>query len=543
MTSTVDINGIESCLADDKPNIRQVPSASHTAIADAPSNDSVGPTLRIWEVDVSQYEQGDALGRQSYLLQLITTSHQVEKLSASDVQFLFDSKLLQTWISGKKAAYSWFIILDNMINLTLTVLILSDVIAHGGDRNTRPLVVMMASQLTHFLQQNLNSSNIYPYNTESVKNHLSMGIDLSQERIANMCMSPESKTEVVKQSNELLKQITNYLDVTTREFHLDIQLGFDDWLGIIIMSILVLKAVIDIWFRQDFLWSNYNFKSKTVSRGIIPVIERRLPGSYVDNQLMALIYSSFAVIVVLIWSTEHQQYITPEYPKNGNETFRWFVESIKEFQSAVNESADMENIISNMYVICLLLSFLHTVHALRLIPGINFFVITTKKMSKHLVEFGVIFTIVFFGFAAVFYMVMRDPDCPVDKMPEFATVSFSLYYTYSVIMAHVVPNFTQSVRSRIAYVACTIFSVIILLNLIIAVMTMTASDLVKRPWKMVLCRMELWREVLGTEARVMMMKKSINDLIRNVRKAVGSSCCKSHNKNENKLILKVVHFE
>ena len=506
-----------------------------TELPDA--DDALDPTLSKWEVDFSQYDRGDAVGRNSYLLQLIA-SYQVEKLSLEDVSYLFESKLLKKWLSSKISVYTPFIVMGNLMCLAVTVLILADVVLHGGDRNTRPLVLIMASNLTTYLQEHSDTSSIRPESTEIMRAILNIGLNNSQEEIMKECNGPEDLNEITEQSNELLVQITNYLNVTTREFRPKVRLDSNIYLGMAIITILLWQAVLDLWFRWAFLWSNYGWKNASVCRGIIPVIERWLPGSYVDKQLMALIYSMFAVIVILIWTTENQLYITPAYPEDTNKQFTWFIESIQEFQKAINESASMEQIISNMYVMCLLLSFLHTTHILRLFPGINFFIITTKKMSKHLLEFAAILLIVFFVFSSVFAMVMRDSGCPMDKMVGFESTASSLFSTYSTILGHRIPDFSQSARSKIAYVSCTIVIIIIMLNLIIALMTMTATEMRARPWKMVMCRMELWDEILGTEARVLMLWQPVKSLVAAIRRR----CC-SHRETRHELILKVVHFE
>ena len=498
------------------------------------------PTLRIWEVDVSQYAQGDSLGRQSYLLQLIT-NHPVDQLPQSDVHYLHESRVLKAWMRSKRTKYLLLSMLSNLLCVAASVLILIDIIGHGGDRNTRPLAITMVNRLTDSIQN--SNLSFHPNDTDSMITYLNHTLTLTKDYILQACNKPEAKQEVEKQSNELLAQIINYLDVKTRVFHLDIQLDFDDWLEMTIVGLLVLQVILDLWYRQAFLWCNYNWKAKSVRDGVIPVIRRWLPGSYADKQLMAFIYSIFTAIGILIWATERQVYMTPHYPGDGHEAFAWFNESIIEFQEAITRSADMENTISTLYVMCLLISFLHVIHILRLMPGINFFIITTKKMTKNLIEFAIVFFIVFFGFVSVFYMVMRDSVCLVNKMPEFASIQNSLYWTFSTIVAHNVPNFTQSIKSEIAYVMCTIFTVIILLNLIIALMTMTATDMRARPWRMVMCRMELWQEILGTEARSLMVWAPVRYMVSTIR-----SCTSSHYEDQQmaktkKLVLKVVHLE
>ncbi len=91
--------------------------------------------------------------------------------------------------------------------------------------------------------------------------------------------------------------------------------------------------------------------------------------------------------------------------------------------------------------------FLHAIHALRLLPGIGFFVITTKKMAKHLVQFALVFVIVSLAFATIFHFVMRDKDCPALKVTGFTGLAESLFSTYQVALGQGDHKFTYNFNS------------------------------------------------------------------------------------------------
>jgi hypothetical protein len=136
------------------------------------------------------------------------------------------------------------------------------------------------------------------------------------------------------------------------------------------------------------------------------------------------------------------------------------------------------------------------------LPGVGFFVITTKKMAKHLLQFTIVFVIVSLSFATIFYFVMRQMECPALKVKGFETLTASLFSTYQVSLGYGEYDFTNNLNARIAYVSYTITTILLLMNLIIAVMTTTAEELNQMPWKEALCRLEQWDEILGVEITV-----------------------------------------
>ena len=83
-----------------------------------------------------------------------------------------------------------------------------------------------------------------------------------------------------------------------------------------------------------------------------------------------------------------------------------------------------------------------------------------------------------------------------------------------------------------------------LLNLIIAVMTTTATDMNMMPWRQAVCTVELWDEILGIEAQVLTMLQCciwLHNLCKHKSKQPGLTCNWIKLKRKFKTY-KVVHY-
>ncbi|NPA76251.1 MAG: hypothetical protein GXN93_00670 [Candidatus Diapherotrites archaeon] len=289
------------------------------------------------------------------------------------------------------------------------------------------------------------------------------------------------------------------------------------WLLFTIAAILGSMAVLYLMLKIGFLCVNYNFHAATPVGAVTPILSRRLPGSYTDRQLVTLMCVFFAFYVY----TERQlrllltniDMLSSLDGSHVNRTTELVNGVLRKLDAAVEDQKRTESICTTLLIICLLLQFLHAIHALRLLPGIGFFVITTKKMAKHLVQFAIVFVIVSLAFATIFHFVMREKNCPALKMAGFTGLSESLFSTYQVALGQGEHQFTYNFNSKLAYTTYTVITVLLLLNLIIAVMTTTAQQLNRLPWKHALCRFELWDEILGTEVTVLTLKSLLRRLM------------------------------
>ena len=310
------------------------------------------------------------------------------------------------------------------------------------------------------------------------------------------------------------------------------------WLLFTIAAILGSTALLYMILKLGFLFVNYNFGALSPLGAVTPILSRRLPGSYTDRQLVTLMCVFFAFYVY----TERQlrllltniDMLSSLDGNDVNRTRQLVNGVLRQLDDAVDDQKHTESVCTTLLIICLLLQFLHAIHALRLLPGIGFFVITTKKMAKHLVQFAIVFVIVSLAFATIFHFVMRDKDCPALKMAGFTGLSESLFSTYQVALGQGEHEFTYNFNSKLAYTTYTVITVLLLLNLIIAVMTTTAQELNRLPWKHALCRFELWDEILGTEVSVLTIKSLFGKLFACLRRA----CTDNREQHERQQLLK-----
>jgi uncharacterized integral membrane protein len=293
------------------------------------------------------------------------------------------------------------------------------------------------------------------------------------------------------------------------------------WLLFTIAMILGGTAVLHMILKLGFLFVNYNCGAMSPVSALTPILSRRLPGSYTDRQLVTLMCVFFAFYMYtekqLQWLLSDITALSSLDGSDVNRTLELVNSVLHQLDDAVAEQKHTESVCTTLLIICLLLQFLHAIHVLRLLPGIGFFVITTKKMAKHLVQFALVFVIVSLAFATIFHFVMRDKDCPALKMPGFTGLSESLFSTYQVALGQGEHEFTYNFNSKLAYTTYTVITVLLLLNLIIAVMTTTAQELNRLPWRHALCRFELWDEILGTEVTVLIVKSvfcKVNNFVR-----------------------------
>ena len=288
------------------------------------------------------------------------------------------------------------------------------------------------------------------------------------------------------------------------------------WLLLTIAIILGGTAILHMILKLGFFFVNFNCGAVSPISAMTPILSRRLPGSYTDRQLVTLMCVFFAFYMYtekqLQWLLENITVLS-SLDDSKNRTLKLVNNVLEQLDESIVMQKQIESVCTTLLIICLLLQFLHAIHALRLLPGIGFFVITTKKMAKHLVQFALVFVIVSLAFATIFHFVMRDKNCPALKMVGFTGLSESLFSTYQVALGQGEHEFTYNFNSKLAYTTYTVITVLLLLNLIIAVMTTTAQELNRLPWRHALCRFELWDEILGTEAIVLIMKWTIIKLL------------------------------
>ena len=504
-------------------------------------------TLDVLEFDISNYEKGDIFSRQSYLLQLIG-SRSVESMKEVDIWSMIQSKLVEKWISYKLKRYWSACMLGHVLYVTVTVLLLAYLVNHGGDMNQSPLkdrydkydtdlyikagkMAMESAASPKDAQHNgtmwddtcIGWEVMWDSDYRNMFKDLEMYIDNCSATALSMVLDdcnlePQSLVNMMKESGTP----TNKLITST--------------IACIINVILIGQVCVDLVIREGFLFANFNFKASTIVKSFLPVLIRRYPGSYTEKHLSALLYTSYAAFTTygVIWNQAliERDNLAVEFMESLNIFFAHQAdphqnETIHIGERLQDQMEVVENkfsIMSNLMIICLMLRFLHTVHSLRLFPGVGFFIITTKKMAKHLLQFAIVFIIVAMSFATIFYFVMRQEICPALKIEGFESLATSLFSTYQVALGYGEYKFTNNLNARIAYMSYTIMTILLLLNLVIAVMTTTAEELNQMPWREALCRLEQWDEILGVEVTVRTLKAPVRLLYRSLKACFNLVC-------------------
>ena len=150
--------------------------------------------------------------------------------------------------------------------------------------------------------------------------------------------------------------------------------------------------------------------------------------------------------------------------------------------------------------VCMILRFILHIHSLRLLPGIGHFVLTAFEMATNLVHFSVIYSIVLFTFAFIFHIMLDSPGCTSLRYAGFETILSSMLEMFKLTFGHGIynPYFTSPVTT-LTYVLFVILSGLLFMNLIIALMSTIATEIMTQPRKDVLWRMEWLDEALSIE--------------------------------------------
>ncbi|NPA73041.1 MAG: hypothetical protein GXO35_09475 [Gammaproteobacteria bacterium] len=282
--------------------------------------------------------------------------------------------------------------------------------------------------------------------------------------------------------------------------------------------VIALCALQDLACRLVFLANNYNWLADGCWYASYPVLFVRMPGSYLNRQLAVLTYFLYAGAVLLSHldlvaarrvAAETTAFFSGAWhlsdASDGEAMGRNLRAHVDRLLFLFERQQLLADVLSKVIFFGLLLRFLQAIYALRLVPGIGFFVITAKKMADHLAQFAVVFIIVLLAFGTIFYFIMRQTQCPAKKVSGFQSLSSSLFSAYQVSLSSGISHFSLGLNAKLAYVAFTVIATVLLLNLIIAVMTTTVEYMNQAPWKAMLNDFELWDEILGVEAGVLVL--------------------------------------
>ena len=128
-------------------------------------------------------------------------------------------------------------------------------------------------------------------------------------------------------------------------------------------------------------------------------------------------------------------------------------------------------------------------------------VIKSKFVTvSNLLHFSIVFGIVIFIFSIIFHILIQDPNCPIIKSSGFEDLLSSMFSTFKLTFGHGdLDAFFTTTPVKISYTLYIIICGLMLMNLIIAIMSSTATDIMAEPWKHTLWRMEWVDEALSAE--------------------------------------------
>ncbi len=450
-----------------------------------------------YEFDVTRYEQKDIYNKQSLLLQFMV-HRDIQSMREADISSLLGSHFLQKWMLKKARSTGWCFWLKHAFHLAVTFVLLAVMVKEGGDMNDAPLLLLY---LEHYIGWLMERREEYlSYLNGTITGNISIPLcPLSDKTVGGEYVSVCAYNILVK-LNESCKLSDDLLTSYSFPTYSAMMVGIDSRrLLNTIMWCLILYVVVDFVQRSLFLGRNL-FGKQSVRAGVTVVFSRLLPGSYVDAVLNLAMYTLFLFFYFI-----HTGYVKTYWESALGAFDHWdeFEARIEYLTQVKDKGGAYRDVAGHVFVGCLILRFIFVIHAVRLIPRIFFFIFTSKKMSIHLLEFGIVYGIITVIFALVFHFVMRDEKCPANKREEFETIASSIFVVYTLSIGGDNNNVfveTSNVNAKMAYTAYTVISVVLLLNLIIAIMTTTAEAVNQQPWKQALVSMEIWDEILGVEA-------------------------------------------
>ncbi len=458
-----------------------------------------------WEFDVTKYEQKDIYKKQSLLLHFLV-ARDIQGMDEAEVTALGNSSLLHAWMDTKKRAIAWCFLLKYLLYITVFVSLLCVAVS----LDTSALNVDLAIPYLHALMSIYRS--LIDKGTDKLTltapNGTLMDFYCQEEYIiAGNRSLTGCEYAALQEINKSCRSDIEFFIKNTGLFNDDnSQEARANLLFLAVVGLAVLYLLADFVQRTMFLSRKF-FNGGSFKASLLSVFGTRLSGSYADRVL------NTALCCVLLsrywWMRASDARLDEilgevdavvEQRAQGTLTQSEYSNLITNYS---NESIQMQEGDIRLLCSCLLISVVSALHSLRLVPMVSFFILTCKKMGSHCMEFGVVYGLVTVIFAVIFCFIMRDDACPAKKMEGFQSIGSCLFVVYTLSVGGDANNaflHSNSVNARLAFIVYTLISIMLLLNLIIAVMTTTADELNRPPWKKALCIMELWDEMLGVEA-------------------------------------------
>ena len=243
----------------------------------------------------------------------------------------------------------------------------------------------------------------------------------------------------------------------------------------VITMLAILYLILDLIERWVYIYTCVSSHTHVYDM-MMSVLSKKVPGSYTRKQLNVLSY--FALFLYYMYP-----YLEAYLSEMYNITRDMFFEVLTYF-----------------LIISMIFRFVMHIHSLRLLPGIGHFVITTFMMGTNLMQFSVIYGIVLFIFSVIFHILIDDPNCPLKKYDGFGSILSSMFATFKLTFGHGdFDAYYTTTSVMLTYTIFVIMSGLLFMNLIIAIMSTTATSIMADPWKDTLWRMEWLDEALSVE--------------------------------------------
>ena len=249
-----------------------------------------------------------------------------------------------------------------------------------------------------------------------------------------------------------------------------------------------LYIVLDIFNRLCGL-----FKQLKKYSSIYVIFVTPYEGSYVKGQAKCFSLFSYLVLICYYWQSIASFYGV------SNSSHIILRDEILLYDRSTGDHMTQNFIMCLFFVSLFAFRIILHLNFIKILPWMGKFIITTFKLTVDLLHFTVVYVIIIFFFASLFHFVTRSEDCPDYRDDENFYVHTSIFSTFALTFGHVDFSY-QNNAVKLAYVLFIVMSVILLLNLIIALMGTTASLITTQPWLPHLIKQAYVQEAIGLES-------------------------------------------
>ena len=410
--------------------------------------------------NVTEYEQGGLLGKQSLPLLLLAQHRTLEKLDQDDVKRLWESPVVSSWYALKKAATWPLFLLDLAMRIFL----------YGGTKYFSDEIYDQFVGLPLTAQFMSETESVYAQRLLNATNLTVSYADLCEQRFTEIGGIPFDECQF--KALEIMQSKCPKDNLTAMTIEMDGSEVSDVWkmeipdntLTKVLVAVATVTVVYSLVTKFIFLGQSLRY-TRSLRKAVRRIFAISLPGSVLDDFLLVLLCFTLFGLMFLMWR-------------------------INETKEMGDQLEDLVNLANLTYYTYMISNFLSVVSTLRLMPSIGYYVVVTKKLFPVLIRFMIMFTSVMVAVALVLKYAMRDSTCALQTKPKFQTFVDSLYETYKLTFLAGDFSFDLNSTSKFLYIFYSMYGVLLLLNLIIAIMGSEASLVMTDPWKKYIWRQE-----------------------------------------------------